>query len=171
MIWYCRLHGKLQNWYDYHTKHSELMLMHSQRCSDLPSAFHWLWPSWILPVKLPWIFPGAPLIFNGAPGNIQGNLTGMDIPAFHATLYLALMIKSKGVCCILKQNDHVVTGISCYLYLFKNDIICILWQYYIYLAPIILQNAIVLIWYSCYMMGLSILDLEYQCMYFSFQLI
>ena len=31
------------------------------------------------PVKLPWIFPGAPLNFNGAPGNIQGNLTGRDI--------------------------------------------------------------------------------------------
>ena len=29
-------------------------------------------------VKLPWIFPGAPLIFNGAPGNIQGNFTGMQ---------------------------------------------------------------------------------------------
>ena len=27
--------------------------------------------------KLPWIFPGAPLEINGAPGNIQGNLTGM----------------------------------------------------------------------------------------------
>ena len=25
-------------------------------------------------VKLPWIFPGALLIFNRAPGNIQGNL-------------------------------------------------------------------------------------------------
>ena len=25
-------------------------------------------------VKLSWIFPGAPLTFNGAPGNIQGNL-------------------------------------------------------------------------------------------------
>ena len=24
--------------------------------------------------ELPWIFPGAPLIFNGAPGSIQGNL-------------------------------------------------------------------------------------------------
>ena len=24
--------------------------------------------------RIPWIFPGAPLIFNGAPGNIQGNL-------------------------------------------------------------------------------------------------
>ena len=30
-----------------------------------------------IPVKLPWIFPGAPLNFNGAPGNIQGNLRGM----------------------------------------------------------------------------------------------
>ena len=27
--------------------------------------------------RLPWIFPGAPLKINGAPGNIQGNLTGM----------------------------------------------------------------------------------------------
>ena len=27
-----------------------------------------------IPVKLPWIFPGAPLNFNGDPGNIQGNL-------------------------------------------------------------------------------------------------
>ena len=26
------------------------------------------------PVKLPWIVPGAPLTFHGAPGNIQGNL-------------------------------------------------------------------------------------------------
>ena len=31
---------------------------------------------WSIPVKLPWIFPGVPLNFDGAPGNIQGNLTG-----------------------------------------------------------------------------------------------
>ena len=30
------------------------------------------------PVKLSWIFPGAKLNFFGAPGNIQGNLTGKD---------------------------------------------------------------------------------------------
>ena len=30
-----------------------------------------------IPVKLPWIFLGGPLETNGAPGNIQGNLTGM----------------------------------------------------------------------------------------------
>ena len=29
--------------------------------------------------RLPWIFPGAPFTFNGAPGNIHGNLTGMKI--------------------------------------------------------------------------------------------
>ena len=29
-------------------------------------------------VKLPWIIRESPLDFNGAPGNIQGNLTGMD---------------------------------------------------------------------------------------------
>ena len=32
---------------------------------------------WHIPVKLPWIFPGAPLVSNGPPRNIQGNLTGM----------------------------------------------------------------------------------------------
>ena len=32
---------------------------------------------WRIPVQCPWIFLGAPLKFNGAPGNIQGNLTGM----------------------------------------------------------------------------------------------
>ena len=30
-----------------------------------------------IPVKLPWIFPGAPLSFNGASGNIQSNFTVM----------------------------------------------------------------------------------------------
>ena len=30
-------------------------------------------------VKLPWIFPGAPLSFNGAPGNIQGNSTTLSV--------------------------------------------------------------------------------------------
>ena len=35
-------------------------------------------------VKIPWIFPGAPLILNGAPGNIQGNLiTGVDAAAIY----------------------------------------------------------------------------------------
>ena len=29
--------------------------------------------------ELPWIFPGAPLTFNGAPGNIQGNLKALVI--------------------------------------------------------------------------------------------
>ena len=38
-------------------------------------------PQWIfsyLP-RLPWIFPGAPLKVNGAPGNIQGNLTTLSL--------------------------------------------------------------------------------------------
>ena len=39
----------------------------------------WAWSLDLgIPIKLPWIFPGAPLIFNGAPGNIQGKLTGMS---------------------------------------------------------------------------------------------
>ena len=28
----------------------------------------------LIAVKLPWLFLGAPLTFNGAPGNIQGNI-------------------------------------------------------------------------------------------------
>ena len=32
-----------------------------------------------IPVKLPWIFPGAPLTCNGAPGNIQGYLDRYDL--------------------------------------------------------------------------------------------
>ena len=31
----------------------------------------------VISVKLPWILPIPPMIFNGAPGSIQGNLTGM----------------------------------------------------------------------------------------------
>ena len=31
--------------------------------------------------KLPWIFPGALLAFNGAPGNIQGNLAALNVEA------------------------------------------------------------------------------------------
>ena len=41
-----------------------------------------------IPVKLPWIFPGAPLIFNGAPGNIHGNLDRYDVSEMlHAPLW------------------------------------------------------------------------------------
>ena len=32
----------------------------------------------IIPVKLPRIFLGAPMKVNGAPGNSQGNFTGME---------------------------------------------------------------------------------------------
>ena len=39
-------------------------------------------------VNLSWIFPGALLTFNGAPGNIEGNLTGMR-PCFWGRLVLA----------------------------------------------------------------------------------
>ena len=52
--------------------HSHLWyVMHSIHKSQWPTAtYHIL-------VKLPWIFLGAPFTFNGAPGNIQGNLTGI----------------------------------------------------------------------------------------------
>ena len=32
-------------------------------------------------IKLPWIFPGATLKFNGAPRNIHGNFTGVHQPS------------------------------------------------------------------------------------------
>ena len=34
-------------------------------------------------LKLPWIFPGAPLIFNGATGNIQGNIKRYQYKVTH----------------------------------------------------------------------------------------
>ena len=33
-------------------------------------------PAYFTDVKLPWIFLSTPLIFNGAPANIQGNFDG-----------------------------------------------------------------------------------------------
>ena len=49
--------------------------------------------------RLPWIFPGAPLKFNGAPGNIQGKATGLwseenkkRMPSFSPILLAAVAI-------------------------------------------------------------------------------
>ena len=49
-----------------------------------PSIINTRWRSWHDGLRchspmlsLPWIIPGAPLIFNGVPGNIQRNLTGL----------------------------------------------------------------------------------------------
>ena len=36
-----------------------------------------------MPFKLPWIFVGALLTFNGAPGNIQGNFIVTTLDNFH----------------------------------------------------------------------------------------
>ena len=41
-----------------------------------------------IPVKLPWIFPGTPLIFNGAPGNIVCNFTCMLFVRKHCNVIL-----------------------------------------------------------------------------------
>ena len=38
--------------------------------------------------QLPWIFPGASLIFNGALGNIQGNLNRYDVLVYNASFAL-----------------------------------------------------------------------------------
>ena len=46
-------------------------------------------------VKLPWIFPGAPLTFNGAPRNIQGNLERY-ICTLHVPQYLWMISSSSG---------------------------------------------------------------------------
>ena len=44
---------------------------------DMPSSPNLSCYHPIPSVKLPWLFPETPLKFNGAPGIIQGHLTGM----------------------------------------------------------------------------------------------
>ena len=81
-----------------------------------------------IPVKLPWIFPGAPLKINGASGNIQGNLT--SIRSAHTTI----------VCKQFKVNCNMMTSsngniFSVFSYLFCDRRIpltktswCFLWS-------------------------------------------
>ena len=58
-----------------------------------------------IPLKLPWIFPGAPLIFNGALGNIQSNLERYaDI---HLTLS-AHVLSPDGL-----QNTSAMEAVTC----------------------------------------------------------
>ena len=57
----------------------------------------------IIAVKLPWIFPGAPLKINGAPGNIQGNLTAM-----HADVGPTSAQCRPGKICYLGFNEWVI---------------------------------------------------------------
>ena len=53
-------------------------------------------------VKLPWIFPGAPLNFNGAPGNIQGNLDryahGWHLPHSLEGILIWSLLSSEEIC-------------------------------------------------------------------------
>ena len=55
-------------------------------------------------VKLPWIFLGAPLIFNGAPGNIQGNLDRYVCCMSFAVFLLFMYLVSPTF--ILKEHWH-----------------------------------------------------------------
>ena len=62
-------------------------------------------------VKLPWIFPGAQLTFNGAPGNIQGNLdkyvrwgARMVVPAEKWTIHLCCL-------CFLMLIHHIMPSL------------------------------------------------------------
>ena len=43
------------------------------------------WCGVFMPVRVPWIFPGAPLKVNGAPWNIQGNFTAMCLVSSKST--------------------------------------------------------------------------------------
>ena len=43
-----------------------------------------------LPVKLPWILPGAPLTFSGTPGNIQVDLDSSGIRNYHKQPYFVI---------------------------------------------------------------------------------
>ena len=58
----------------------------------------------LIPVKLPWIYPGAPLNFNGAPGNIQGNLTGMVPPQIQLNYHQASDDKGKQTSSYIKHS-------------------------------------------------------------------
>ena len=51
----------------------------AQSCTKQSVSLSYLLMAWahFRAVKLPWIFPGAPMKVNGAPWNIQGNLTAL----------------------------------------------------------------------------------------------
>ena len=88
--------------------YTHLFILISKRQKHVILVFHkYCWSNywWIpshIPVKLPWLFPGAPLIFNGAPGNIQGNLTGM-----HHMLGWSWRIS-----CLCLLQDHTLATLS-----------------------------------------------------------
>ena len=55
-------------------------------------------------VKLPWIFLGAPLISNGAPWIIQGNLTALEL--INPFLTASIQIYIKNVYCKFTSYIH-----------------------------------------------------------------
>ena len=91
-------------------------------------------------VKLPWIFPGAPLSFNGAPGNIQGtsNLTPRpSVLCFHPhslsvslTVYLSLRsqtLVSSLFPSVRPPLSHCYSLYLC-LSLTRHELICLIWD-------------------------------------------
>ena len=61
-------------------KTAQLFIRQCQmEATQWPISLLWSACSRCKPIELPWIFPGAPLKINGAPGNIQGNSTGMPV--------------------------------------------------------------------------------------------
>ena len=73
------------------------------------------------PVKLSWIFPGAPLKINGSPGNIQGDLTGMSIDKNNLEygewhVGVPFFVEWKWPCRCLHENtlDFLIHIIRCY---------------------------------------------------------
>ena len=85
------------------------------------------WPRSLLPycvtrpqwVKLPWMFPGAPLTFNEAPGNIQGNLTGMTYFSSCCACWRFSSRCSRFTLCrcsesfVLKSNQDIMRYTTC----------------------------------------------------------
>ena len=68
-----------------------------------------------IPVKLPRIFLGAPLKVNGAPGNIQGNLTGVKLPAAVSVLNGSSNPTTNKTCTLISPNLPFVKAIHRWL--------------------------------------------------------
>ena len=58
---------------------------------------------------VPWIFLGAPLNFNGAPRNIQGNLTGTQPPFTHACTCSNMLAHTHTHTCMHKHTYRYTT--------------------------------------------------------------
>ena len=86
-----------------------------RRMSQIMLMVQWEGGSVILrAVKLPWIFPGAPMKVNGAPWNIQDNLTALSTACLFLALSLQCLNRVLQCCqCYRIVRHQVSTGYDC----------------------------------------------------------